>query len=236
MDIPNKTIADIIEWDVQNWSQLLTYWEPILKKLPPDGKILAFGERNGGLSLWLAMQGFHVDCTDRVRPTDAAVEMHKRYHVADKITYGSFDVVNSSMEGNKYDLIIAKSVLGGIKSDYKNATTRTSETRENAIKNIYNLLKPNGYILFAENIQGSVLLHKVRKMLGKQKGWYYFNISDFNNLFKTFHDVEIKTFGVIPTTSRNRYFNDFIFALNKYLLNVLPSSYKYIAFIQGQKK
>ncbi len=233
--ITDNAIADIIEWDILNWSQLITYWGPILKKLPPGGKILAFGERNGGLSLWLAMQGFHVECTDRVKPTDAAVEMHKRYGVADRITYGSFDVVNSLDGNNKYDLIIAKSVLGGIKSDYKNATTRTSETRENAIKNIYNLLKPGGYILFAENIQGSILLHQVRKLLGKQKGWYYFNIADLNNLFKQFSNVEIKTFGVIPTTSKNKYLNRLIFSLNKYLLNIFPPSYKYIAFIQGQK-
>ena len=229
------TIADIIEWDILNWSQLIPYWEPILKKLPADSKVLAFGERNGGLSLWLALNGFNVVCTDRVGPTNAAIEMHKKYKVADKISYGSFDVVNSPVENNKYDLIIAKSVLGGIKSDYKNSTTRNADTRNNAAKNIYDLLKPGGYFLFAENMKGSKLLHQIRKLLGKQKGWYYFNFKDIENLFKIFSNVEIRSFGVIPTTSHNRFFNRLAFVLNKYCLCLLPAGYRYIAFIQGQK-
>jgi len=233
--LSGNAVADIIEWDIPNWSRLLTYWEPILEKLPANSRILAFGERNGGLSLWLALQGFRVECTDRVRPTDAAIEMHKRYNVADKISYASFDVVNNPGAPDQYDLIIAKSVIGGIKSDYKDSTTRNSDTRKAAVQNIHNLLKPGGYILFAENIRGSVLLHQVRKMLGKQKGWYYFSMSDLRDLFSGFRNVNIKTFGVIPTVSKNSSVNGVLFALNKYLLNWLPPSFKYISFISGQK-
>ena len=87
-------IIDIIEWDVLNWSVLIKKWQPIIDSLPRDSKVLAIGERNGGMSAWLALNGFHVWCTDREYPTERAKQIHAKYGLTDKITYGIFDVVH----------------------------------------------------------------------------------------------------------------------------------------------
>ena len=228
-------INDIIEWDVLNWSQLIHYWNPIIEKLPKDSKILAIGERNGGLSLWLALNGFHVICSDREGPTSKGIEIHRKYDILDRISYISYDVVNNSYLNNKYDLIIAKSLLGGLKIKYDDASTRNHKTRELAIKNIYSLLNQNGYVLFAENMKGSQLLNLVRMLLGKHKGWYYFTIYDIQKLFSNFSDLEIKAFGILPTNYSNKHVNKVFYLLNKYIFDYLPASFKYVGFIKAQK-
>src|SRR6478609_10988283 len=81
-----------IEWDVFNWSNALVHWSGIVKSLSKDAKILCLGERNGGLSLWFALQGFRVTCSDFGGPTDAARELHRKYGISDFIEYADINI------------------------------------------------------------------------------------------------------------------------------------------------
>ena len=48
-------LADIIGWDVGNWSKCLSHWQPWLGSVRNENsKIVVLGERNGGISLWPA--------------------------------------------------------------------------------------------------------------------------------------------------------------------------------------
>ena len=88
-------LDDIFEWDVDNWSKCLPYWEPWLTRLDRDtARILALGERNGGLSLWFALQGFKVLCTDYYMPGEVARLSHARWMVQDRISYAAVDAFN----------------------------------------------------------------------------------------------------------------------------------------------
>lgn len=233
--MPTLPVNDIIEWDVPNWSQLIKYWTPVLEKLPKDSKVLAIGERNGGLSIWLALLGFEVLCTDREGPTEKARELHKKYNVADKIKYGEMDIVNHNDPTPQFDIIIAKSVIGGLKADHKDKSTRNFDVQLRAVNNIYNMLKPGGYFLSAENTQGSVLLQLIRKMKGKDKGWRHFSSAEIPKLYNKFSDVQTDTFGVLPTLFSNTAINNLVFSINKYLLAILPKSVKYISFTAARK-
>lgn len=228
-------VNDIIEWDIPNWSQLIKYWTPVIEKLPRDSKVLAIGERNGGLTIWLAMMGFNVVCTDREGPTEKARQLHIKYGVSDRVTYGDIDIVNCTPDSGTYDLIIAKSVIGGLKSDPKDRMTRNFEVQKKAVANIYAMLKPGGIFLSAENTKGSILVSLVRKIKGKDRGWRYFNWSEIKELYAVFPKVEIKTFGIIPTLFPNGGLNKFIFLVNKYIFGFLPNSSKYISFTAAQK-
>lgn len=232
MSLPVK---DIIEWDVQNWSQLIPAWTPLLDKLERNSKILAIGERNGGLSMWLALQGFNVVCTDRMNPQQYAISLHKKHGVTDKITYSELDIVNCNWEKEQFDLVIAKSVIGGLKSDPGNSTTRNLQVQQQAINNIHGLLKKGGYFLSAENMQGSLLVKQIRKMKNRDKGWRYLSWDEMNTLYSSFSEVHIKAFGVLPSLTGNVFLNSFIFGINKYFLQPLPSAYKYISFTIARK-
>jgi len=228
-------LNDIIEWDVLNWSELIPEWSPIIDKLDNDSKILAIGERNGGLSIWLALKGFNVVCTDRTGPEPYAETLHRKYGVSDKIKYDELDIVNCKWQTAQFDLIIAKSVIGGLKADNKDKKTRTFQVQQQAVSNIYGLLKPGGYFLSAENMQGSFLLKQLRKIKKKDMGWRHFSWKEINVLYTPFTQVNTKAFGVLPTLFSNSIANRIIFVINKYILQILPPSTKYISFTAARK-
>ncbi len=227
-------LNDIIEWDVLNWSRLVKYWIPTLHTFPADAKVLAVGERNGGLSLWLALMGFKVDCTDIKEPSEKAISRHKKYRVSDKITYRQLDIVNDSPIPDTYDLVIAKSVIGGLKSNPSDAGTRNFSTQQKAVSNIYAQLKKDGYFLSAENLTGNFLHKYARLNKQKDKGWRYLHYKEIPVLFQPFKVVKTKTFGILPTSFRSGLLNETLFTFNK-LLDFLPPQEKYIAFTTAQK-
>ena len=228
-------VNDIIEWDVLNWSQLIAYWQPIIEDLPRDSKVLAIGERNGGLALWLALLGFDVVCTDVDPPTEKAIGLHKKYRVVHKIKYEQFDIVNDNITPDKYDVVIAKSVIGGLKSERNDADTRSLEVQRKAIQNIHRLLKPGGYFFSAENMEGGSWVRMMRRIKNEPKTWLYLPYRELATHFDTYSLVQTKTFGILPTLFSIRMLNSFAFFLNKYIMSFMPASSKYIAFIIAQK-
>ena len=80
------SLRDAIQWDVRSWSRALPVWQRAVEKLPRPAKALGIGEREGGLSLWLALQGIDVVCTDLKPLPDATRALHERYGVSERIT------------------------------------------------------------------------------------------------------------------------------------------------------
>ncbi len=233
--INNLPVQDIIEWDVPNWSQLITYWQPALEQLPRDSKILAIGERNGGLSLWLALMGFHVVCTDIDDISERAQQLHLKYNVADKVEYKIFDIVNDQWQPGEFDIIIAKSVIGGLKSERSDAATRSFSVQQKAVDNIYQLLKPGGLFFSAENMLGNIMTRLMRKAGKRSSGWRYLAYNELQQLFSRYTLVQTKTFGILPTFFSLLVYNRTAYFINKYILQFLPAGTKYIAFTIAQK-
>lgn len=228
-------VQDIIEWDVLNWSRLMQYWQPVLEQLPRDSKVLAIGERNGGLSLWLALMGFDVTCTDITDVAASASVLHKKYGVADKIEYQQLDIVNDERQEGQYDVIIGKSVIGGVKPTRGRSSSRNFEALEQAMYNIHRLLKPGGYFFSAENLQGSALNRYMRRRLKGGKGWYYLSLSELKGLFSPFSLVQTKTFGILPTFFSSKAVNNTMYVMNRCLQPLMPPGSKYIAFTVAKK-
>lgn len=218
-----------------NWSELIRHWQPILDTLPRSSKVLAIGERNGGLSLWLALLGFDVVCSDLKEPTEAAIALHKKYSVAHKIQYKQFDVVNSTEDEAQYDIVIAKSVLGGLKAIKTKSATRNFSVQQQAVQNINQLLVTGGYFFSAENLQGGRLTKWLRRISKKDKGWRHLSYKELGDLFIGFTLVQIKTFGILPTLFSNSGLNACIYFFNKYVLSFAPNESRYISFVVAQK-
>lgn len=231
----NLPVQDIIEWDVPNWSQLIKYWQPVLDQLPRDSKVLAIGERNGGLSLWLALMGFQVVCTDIDDISVQAKQLHSKYNVSGKVEYKTFDVVNDRWQEAQFDIVIAKSVIGGLKSERSDASTRSFSVQQKAIDNIYQLLKPGGVFFSAENMQGNIMTRFMRKAGKRSTGWRYMSYKELQQLFSSYTLVQIKTFGILPTFFSRVVYNRIAYFINKYTLWFLPSGTKYIAFTIARK-
>ncbi len=228
-------LEDVIEWDVPNWSGVLPFWKQHLPDKQNDLKILTIGERNGGLSLWLALQGYAVMYSDVHEPREEAIALHRKYGVQDIISYEQVDVFSMPYEDNSLDAIVCKSVIGGLKLVYKDRRTRTLENQKKAVEEIRRVLKPGGVFLGAENMKGSPLHHFYRKYKGLDKGWRYLSLEELEYLFSGFSKLESKQFGFLPSTTSLKGLNKIAGRLNVLLALCLPASWQYISFLSALK-
>ncbi|MDR0349962.1 MAG: class I SAM-dependent methyltransferase, partial [Coriobacteriales bacterium] len=129
-----QQLRDYLQWDIGTWKHALRYWDTVLAKRPQtDGplKALDLGARDGGLSLYLAQKGFEVVCSDIEGPTERAHELHAHYGLTERITYQAVDATAIPFEDDCFDVIIFKSILGGIGTflNYAAIETAVSEMR-----------------------------------------------------------------------------------------------------------
>lgn len=230
-------IKDVIEWDIENWFGVLSHWSPWLSELDKNtAKILCLGERNGGLSLWFALQGFRVICSDFGGPKEVAHLMHKRYGVAHLVEYSDLNIFELPYSENAFDVVACKSVIGGLKLDRKDKNTRTLANQKLAVEEVRRILKPGGLYLGAENMRGTILHSGARKLLkGDKIGWRHFQVSEVHALFENFGDTRFKFFGFLGSYYKYRLLNIVTSNIDSMLSTLLPKGWQYIVFIVARK-
>ena len=179
-----SVVSDCIQWDVHNWSKALSFWE---KNVELDNKgltCLELGSRRGGLSLWLAMKGNHVVCSDLNSPEQMASILHKKYSLPGKIEYEAIDATKIPYE-NHFDIVIFKSILGGIGRSGNSNLTRI------VLEGIYKSLKPGGVLLFAENLIASRMHQFFRKKVVQWGYWNYLRLDNVEKLLTKFESVRL---------------------------------------------
>lgn len=228
-------VSDIIEWDIPNWSHALDFWDRYLPPLGSNLKILTIGERNGGLSLWLALKGYQVIYSDVHPPKKEALALHKKYGVERKVEHAQVDVFQMPYADHSLDVVICKSVIGGLKLVYSDRRTRTLENQKKAVEEIRRVLKPGGVFLGAENMVGSPVHRWYRKRKGLDKGWRYLSLGDLRYLFSEYASLHTRQFGFLPASTSFRVWNELAGKLNVPLAKFLPASWQYISFIAARK-
>lgn len=224
MNITESIKKDIVRWDVEAWSVALHYWENHVdwKKI---NAALELGSREGGLSLWLALKGIQVVCSDLENPQSVAEKLHTRYNVKQYIVYQSIDATDIPYT-NHFDLIVLKSVLGGIGRNNNHAR------QQQTMHQIHKALKPGGVFLFAENLKASPIHQWARKNFVRWgKEWKYPSLNDMHGLLSVFSKYELKTTGVLSAFGRSERQRQILSKVDKLLLHHLcPDSWKYIAY------
>lgn len=185
------SLADFVEWDAVNWSKALVFWNKHIDLNNKNYLCLELGGRRGGLSLWLAQKGNRVICSDLSNPWMEASAIHRKYGCQDRITYEAIDATDIPYE-NKFDIIVFKSILGGISRD------GNAHLNQVVLDQILKALKPGGKLLFAENLKASSLHRFLRKKLVRWGGsWNYLDIQELDKLLKNFRYLKIDTAGFL---------------------------------------
>ena len=221
---------DIVEWDVNNWSRAIKYWDEVEPNLlnVEGKKVLDIGGRNGGMSLFWALRGAEVYCTDLdINGLKKAETLHKKYKVIEKIHYCKLDVLGLD-DNDKYDIVTFKSVLGGV------GRNNNYDAQVKMMWNIYNSLKTGGYCCFVENLAGSSIHMFLRKNLRKWgSSWRYVNICEIQQLTNMFDNVKYNSFGISGGTLRNC--GPLFGYLEKSIESFFPLSSRYICSVVAKK-
>jgi SAM-dependent methyltransferase len=225
-----EVVRDIIEWDTGNWSRALTFWGRHTRQDLRSVKALEIGSGNGGLSLWIALQGGCCLCTDIGDPRLSAIAKHQFYGIADRIRYEALDALTMTYE-NTFDVVLFKSVLGGIgHHDGK-------DRQQSAMKAIYRALKPGGELLFAENLAASPI-HRLlrRRCTAWGNYWRYVSLADMASLTAPFSEVEMAVCGCMGAFGRTERQKRLLGALDRiFIERIVPAKWRYLVFGVARK-
>jgi SAM-dependent methyltransferase len=186
---------------------------------------LEIGAREGGISLWLALKGYYVLCSDLTQTAELARPLHARYGVEDRITYMDIDATRIPFE-NKFDVVVFKSILGGI------GRNDNAELQRRVIRQLYKSLKPGGLLLFAENGRASRLHRFFRRRYTKWgSDWRYLTREEISGFLTPFTSAEIRSTGFAGVFGRNEKQKIFLSWIDKVFFNALvPTSWNYILY------
>lgn len=218
----------IVEWDIETWKRAFEFWE-ISVDWTQVKCALEIGARNGGPSFWLAEKGIEVDCTDRKNIEEKAEKIFKKEELKGKISFFNLNIL-SLKEEEKYDLILCKSVLGGV------GNYGETEQIKQAIQQVYIALKPGGYFLFAENLIASPLHQYLRKKKNKWSiGWHYLKKENLREFCNPFSMVEVKTTGFLSAFGGHESRKRNLAKIDQVIIPLIPHQWHYLGYGLAKK-
>lgn len=216
-----ELMQQIVGWDVENWSKAVDYWEKNAAVKGRELECLELGSAMGGMSLWLALNKNKVLCTDLNGPEPSAKALHEKYNCHTRVSYGALDATNMTYE-NTFDLVLFKSIMGGICTDDNSKKARL-------IDQMHKALKPGGMLLFAENLEATTL-HKVARKRFGTKGWNYLRLNEVDQVFAPFSSVQYSTAGFFGCFGRTERQRALLGKADALLDKLIPAASKYIVF------
>lgn len=225
-----KLRKDIIQWDIENWSRPLKYWEKILSREKKTLTCLELGCREGGISLWLSLLGHKVLASDLKNTHETTLPLHERYKVSTKINYQDINALNIPYE-NHFDVVVFKSILGGIGGN------NNLEAQEIVIAQIYKALKQGGIFLFAENTSAT-FFHRILRKYFTAWGdtWRYVSLNEMQRFLKPFSKYTLFSTGFSGVLGKNERQKMILGKVDRFVFNrVFPKSWKYIMYGYARK-
>jgi ubiquinone/menaquinone biosynthesis C-methylase UbiE len=220
-------LSVIIDWDVKNWSLVLNFWNRYSELTLPGCRALEIGSHKGGLSVYLANLGLRVVCSDIIPPSNHYRSIHQQMKPENYIKYAAVDACAIPFHDSCFDIVIFKSVLGGLKT-YVKQTTMMGE--------IYRVLKMGGELWFAENLISSRLHQSIRRVFVPWGNtWRYLSMHEVEELCRPFRSTYLKQYGFFGALGRLEWQRSILGSFDSIADVLIPNKWKYIVFGLARK-
>ena len=230
-DATDGAVADIVGWDIVNWSRALRFWDAHLDFGGKSVSCLELGcGANSSLSLWLALRGHRVVCSDFGGVPETIRRTHARYGISNLVEYADVDARRMTFTG-AFDVVAFKSLLGGISQDLPGAEAGQ------IVSKVYEALRPGGVLLFAENLESTPLHAFLRKRFAAgAKGWRYFTRAELESTLTQFRSFESTTFGCLGCFGRTETQRGILARFDERVVDrLVPSTWHYIVAAVARK-
>lgn len=222
-----------VGWDTANWGRALEFWLENCELRQKRVLELGCGCDNGGLSLWAALNdSASVVCSDYDFPRLATREIHKQNGFSD-FAYERIDARNIPFE-NEFDVIIFKSMLGGIVRGGK------LEIAREVFSQVAKALKKDGMILFAENLVSTRFHRFLRNHCGAGKNnWRYFDNDELSEILASVSGLKLVArknvgfLGCFGLTETQRFLLGQVDKM--FLEHIVPEKFRYVQFLVARK-
>jgi len=219
---------DVLGWDSLNWQRALACWELYLPRRLHGWQALELGAAGGGLSLYLGIKGAQVICTNLKLPGPQTQALHQQYGL--KFQYQAVDARQLPFADASLELVCFKSVLGGIRKG------QSQDPKPVVLAEIQRVLKPGGWLLFAENLRGHVLHTLLRRhFVTWSPGWEYLTAADWCQLLGDFAEVHTQSLGLTALLGRNEAQRRALGYLDRLLDPHVPPDWHYILSVAARK-
>jgi len=224
----NSQLKDIVQWDAGNWSLAIDFFDKHIDwSMVQNG--LELGAHTGGLSLWLALKGKQVVCSDLDNPQSRAELLH-RCHNLNHISYQAIDATDIPYQ-SYFDVIVFKSMIGGI------GRNQQKHLQARAFLQIYQALKPGGYLLFAENLLGSFVHQYLRQhFVSWGDSWRYITLQECQEFLRPFKTYTLRTTGILGALGRSEFQRQWLARIDQSGLSACcPPNWHYLVYGVAQK-
>jgi SAM-dependent methyltransferase len=218
----------IIGWDTSTWGQAIDFWEQFLPPTLKGWQVLELGAGAGGLSLYFALQGAHVLCSDLTHPEVRAAPLHRRYG-QECIQYQALDALALDLPDHSQDLVVFKSVMGGV------GKQALHNPRMQMLGEILRVLKPGGWLCFAENLRGAPWNPWLRQhFVPWSQTWHYLSLPELQALMQSFPNWHYQTTGLTSLFGRNERNRQQLARLDHWLAPLTPATFHTCVMVVAQ--
>lgn len=221
MRYSSSLIKDIIAWDISTWKSAIYLWDRLFPEM--SGKlVLDIGARDGGLSLYFALKGCNVVCSEMHSPNEKALRLHEDYRVSDRISYKMIDATAIDCSENCFDFVCMKSVMPSIGYGGR-------ANQQKAMREIYRVLKPGGSLLFAENLAATRVHTYFRSRF---TNWgdkvRYIHLAELPEMLSDFSTVRFTAHGFLAVFGRSEMQRSILHMLDRVIQPLISDYAKYL--------